>query len=64
MCKGFRHFSGFLHHSVLAKLATSSISVNIVMRTLCTPKISQMANLYAVFEVLRVQEYSFSIFDP
>ena len=27
MCQGFSHFSGFLHHSVLAKLATSSIRV-------------------------------------
>ena len=25
MCQGFNHFSGFLHHLVLAKLATSSI---------------------------------------
>ena len=30
MCQGFSHFSGFfLHHFVLAKLATSSIRVNI-----------------------------------
>ena len=27
MCQGFSHFSGFLHNFVLAKLATSSISV-------------------------------------
>ena len=27
MCQGFSHFSGFLHHFVLAKLATSSIRV-------------------------------------
>ena len=27
MCQGFCHFSGFLHHFVLAKLATSSIRV-------------------------------------
>ena len=27
MCQGFKHFSGFLHHFVLAKLATSSIRV-------------------------------------
>ena len=26
MCQGFSHFSGFLHHFVLAKFATSSIS--------------------------------------
>ena len=25
MCHGFSHFSGFLHHFVLTKLATSSI---------------------------------------
>ena len=28
MCQGFNHFSVFLHHFVLAKLATSSIRVN------------------------------------
>ena len=28
MCQGFNIFSGFLHHFVLAKLATSSIRVN------------------------------------
>ena len=28
MCQGFSHFSAFLHHFVLAKLATSSIKVN------------------------------------
>ena len=28
MCQGFSHFSGFLHHFVMAKLATSSIRVN------------------------------------
>ena len=27
MCQGFSHFSGFLHHFVLAKVATSSIRV-------------------------------------
>ena len=27
MCQGFSNFSGFLHHFVLAKLATSSIRV-------------------------------------
>ena len=27
-CQGFSHFTGFFHHSVLAKLATSSIRVN------------------------------------
>ena len=27
MCQGFKHFSAFLHHFVLAKLATSSIGV-------------------------------------
>ena len=31
MCQGFSHFSGFLHHFVLAKLANSSISVNSYM---------------------------------
>ena len=28
MCQGFSYFSGFLHHSVLSKLATSSTRVN------------------------------------
>ena len=28
MCQGFSHFSGFLHHFLLAKVATSSIRVN------------------------------------
>ena len=28
--KGFNHFSGFLHHFVLAKLATSSIRVKTI----------------------------------
>ena len=28
MCQGFSHFPGFLHHFVMAKLATSSIKVN------------------------------------
>ena len=28
ICQGFSHFSGFLHHLVSAKLATSSIRVN------------------------------------
>ena len=28
ICKGFIHFSGLLHHFILAKLATSSIRVN------------------------------------
>ena len=28
MCQGFGHFSGFLHHFVLAELAISSIRVN------------------------------------
>ena len=28
ICQGFSHFSGFLHHFVLAKVATSSIRVN------------------------------------
>ena len=28
MCQGFSVFSGFLHHFVLAKVATSSIRVN------------------------------------
>ena len=27
MCLGFSHFLGFLHHFLLAKLATSSIRV-------------------------------------
>ena len=27
MCQGFSHFTGFLHHFVLAKLAISSIRV-------------------------------------
>ena len=27
MCQGFSHFSDFLHHFVLAKLATTSIRV-------------------------------------
>ena len=27
MCQGFNYFSDFLHHFVLAKLATSSIRV-------------------------------------
>ena len=27
MCQGFSHFSGILHHFVLAKLATTSIRV-------------------------------------
>ena len=31
MCQGSRHFSGFLHHFVLAKLATSSIRVTYVL---------------------------------
>ena len=29
MCQGFSNFSGLLHHFVLAKLATSSIRVNL-----------------------------------
>ena len=29
MCQGFSNFSGFLHHFVLAKLATSSIRVKL-----------------------------------
>ena len=29
MCQGFSHLSGFLHHFVLAKLATSRIRVNL-----------------------------------
>ena len=29
-CQGFSHFSGFLHHFVLAKLATSSIRVDVL----------------------------------
>ena len=32
MCQGFSHFSGFLHHCVLAKLATSSIKVKHYLR--------------------------------
>ena len=28
MCQGFSHFSGVLHHFVLAKLATTGIRVN------------------------------------
>ena len=27
ICQGFNHFAGFLHHFVLAKLATSSIRI-------------------------------------
>ena len=29
MCQGFSDFTGFLHHFVLAKLATSSIRVKL-----------------------------------
>ena len=32
MCQGFGDFSGFLHHFVLAKLATSIIKVNGLMK--------------------------------
>ena len=28
MCQGLSHFSGVLHHFVLGKLATSSITIN------------------------------------
>ena len=28
MCQGFSHFTGFLHHFVLAKLATTIINVS------------------------------------
>ena len=31
MCQDFNHFSGFFPHFVLAKLATSSIRVNILL---------------------------------
>ena len=31
MYQGFSHFSGFLHHFVLAKLASSSIRVNVMI---------------------------------
>ena len=34
MCQSFSHFSGFLHIFVLAKLATSSIRVNRLNRSL------------------------------
>ena len=30
MCKGFSRFLAFLHHFLLAKIATSSIKVNIL----------------------------------
>ena len=30
MCQGFSHVSAFLHHFVSAKLATSSIRVNVI----------------------------------
>ena len=30
MCQGFSHFPAFLHHSVLEKLVTSSILVNVI----------------------------------
>ena len=30
MCQGFNHFSGFLHHLVLPKLATSIIMVSLM----------------------------------
>ena len=33
MCQGFNHFSGFLHHFVLAKLASSSIRVKVIHKT-------------------------------
>ena len=33
MCQGFSHFKVFLHHFVLAKLATSSIRGNDVGKT-------------------------------
>ena len=31
ICKGFSHLLGFLHHFVLAKVATSSIRVSLVL---------------------------------
>ena len=34
MCLGFNHYSGFLHHFVLAKLATTSIRVKIFLNLL------------------------------
>ena len=34
MCQGFSHFSGFLHHLVLATLATSSIRVKNIPKML------------------------------
>ena len=45
MCQGFSHFFGFLHHFVLAKLATSSISVkyygcNIISWNFCPSRFS------------------------
>ena len=33
MCQGFGHFSGFLRHFVLAKLAISNIRVKALQRT-------------------------------
>ena len=37
MCQGFSHFSGFLHHFVLAKLATSSIRVKMLLTLAYNP---------------------------
>ena len=34
MCQGFSHFSGILHHFVLAKLANSSIRVKTLIKHL------------------------------
>ena len=34
MCQGFSHFSCFLHHFVMAKLATISIRVNYIFQLL------------------------------
>ena len=55
MCQGFNHFSGFLHHFVLAKLATSSIRVKVL---------SQLSNgKMVLFQLIRLVPIATMCFD-
>ena len=50
MCQGFSHFCSFLHHFVLAKLATSSIEIkNYLVSTLSLQKACHQDNKTYMF---------------
>ena len=58
MCQGFSHFSCFMHHIVLAKLATTSIRVNRVCHAVFQPEPLKNSNLVSYRDAIFLTFYS------